>query len=190
MGCGTTDSRNNKPSQEEQSQIKQRIRENANRIDSVEIESIKSKYNVNSGWDTLSFTYQLEEKLIEGNELASLKADLQDLIKKDTTYYVKLLNKAVFFTERSSNFNEVRLFLKISQNQLNQLKKVNMSFKNAFGFGQTGIFIFKAKDISNYNEKVLDTNINEITGESSLEENNSNILFIKGDLIDFYLFKI
>ena len=189
VGCGTTDSRNNKPSQEEESQIKQRVIENANSIDSVEIGKIISKYNANSSWDTLSFTYQIEEKLVEGNDFASLKADLQDIIRKDTTYYIKLLNKEVLLTLKSSIFNEVRLFLKISKNQLSQLKKVNMSFENALGFGKTGIFIFKAKDISNYNVKVLDTNFNEITGETSEQGNDSNILLIKGDLIDFYLFK-
>lgn len=187
-GCGKTDSRNIKLSKEEESQMEQKIKENANRIDSVESARIISKYNANSTWDTLSFTYQLQENLVEKNELASLKADLLDIIKKDTSYYVKLLYKQVIFG-RSSNFNDIRLFLKISQNQLSLLKSVHVGFENSLGLALTGLFIFKAKDISNYNEKVLDSNFNELTGESSAKENDSNILLIKGDLIDFYLFK-
>lgn len=188
-GCGSTDSRKNELAQEEESRFNRINIENNISTDSIETERIKSKYNANSAWDTLSFTYQLEENLVLKGEFASVKADLNDILKKDSTYYIKIINKIDFYMGNPSNFDEVLLYLKINNNQFNLIKNIKLSHENSLGFGKTGIFIFKAKSINNFNSRVLDSNINESTGESSSEVNNTKALLINGDLIDFYLFR-
>lgn len=186
-GCGSAESGKNELAQEEKSSFKRINIENNVNTDSIRIESIKSKYNANSAWDTLNFTYQLQENLIEKN--AAINADVIDIIKVDTSYYVRLINKYLFSHNRISSFNQVSAYLKINKNQLSKLKNVPISWRNKFGRGRSGVFIFKATSIGNSTNKIINSEFNSETGESSTIEENENILLFYGNLVDYYLFK-
>lgn len=157
---------------------------NSNRIDSLEILIINSKYDLDTTWDTLSFTYELEERLVQSNKLVSVEGDIIDVIKKDSTYYIKLLYKAQLFSNFDFYYTDARFYLQINKNQLNQLEnRRRENHPKSLVTNYSGVFICKAKSINSYYGKVL-----ALIG-SNEQENNTNNLIIEGDLIDFYLFK-
>jgi hypothetical protein len=156
---------------------------NSSNLDSLEIFKINSKYDLDKTWDTLSFTYELEERLVQSNKLMSVEGDIIDVIKKDSTYYIKLLYKAQLFSNFDFYYTDARFYLQINKNQLNQLEnRRRENHPKSFVTNYSGVFICKAKSINSYYGKVL-----ALVG-SNEQENNSNNLIIEGDLIDFYLF--
>jgi hypothetical protein len=182
IGCTGDESKRKSQSLNEDSTL-----ESYSTIDSINGEKLLNKYGALIKWDTLKFTYQLQENLIEKN--AAINADVLDIIKVDTSYYVRLINKYLFLHNRKSSFNQVSAYLKINKNQLSVLQNVPMSWRNKFGRGRTGVFIFKATSISNRTNKIINLEFDSETGESSNVEENENILLFNGHLIDYYLFK-
>lgn len=182
IGCNGDESKRKSQSLNEDSTLG-----SSSNLDSINGEKLINKYGALIKWDTLKFTYQLQENLIEKN--AAVNADVLDIIKVDTSYYVRLINKYLFLHNRKSSFDQVSAYLKINKNQLSVLQNVPMSWRNKFGRGKSGIFIIKATSINNHTNKIINSEFDSETGESTDVEENENIIMINGKLIDFYLFK-
>ena len=180
--CGTKNESNNIQSNELEINSEKFLNDKLERVDSLEKVKIISKHNAISSWDTLSFSYQLQESLLERNKIASVEANIFDIVKKDSTYYVKLLYKVNPWRSLNVFYTDANFLLKLNQNQFINLKNQIGDFKKSFLVQNEGIFIFNAKSL-NSNYKIIENSNNR-----EQEENAINIL-IEGDLIDFYIFK-
>lgn len=165
--------------------VKVTIEENQN-LDSLnKSEYIKLiKYNdaVSVQDTTIIYTYQLQELLSKTKKPIALPGLLRDITKKDSNYILKV----------NRGFSKYRYFGEIA---LTPEQFKNFSFKlNSKNSSKSGCFLFKPTSIKANSLLTIDSQANV----ESLEDYSSELtydfgrtlLFIKGDLIDFYLDKI
>lgn len=156
-------------------------------IDSLNSSKIIAKYNADINWDTLSFTYQIQEKYLNKySTLMAIKANGVDIIKLDSTYYLKISKQNSLLNDKEAPFKQIILFLKISKNQLYDLSD-NINLLNEIELiEENGCFIFKLDSISSYDIKLLDEeNINA----TFLVDGKKGVPILKGSLIDYHLYE-
>lgn len=156
-------------------------------IDSLNSSKIIAKYNADINWDTLSFTYQIQEKYLNKySTLMAIKANGVDIIKLDSSYYLKISKQNSLLNDKEAPFKQIILFLKISKNQLYDLSD-NINLLNEIELiEENGCFIFKLDSISSYDIKLLDEeNINA----TFLVDGKKGVPILKGSLIDYHLYE-
>lgn len=156
-------------------------------IDSLNSSKIIAKYNADINWDTLSFTYQIQEKYLNKySTLMAIKANGVDIIKLDSSYYLKISKQNSLLNDKEAPFKQIILFLKISKNQLYDLSD-NINLLNEIELiEENGCFIFKLDSISSYDIKLLDEeNINA----TFLVDGKKGVPILKGTLIDYHLYE-
>ncbi|MEY2921498.1 MAG: hypothetical protein RL108_107 [Bacteroidota bacterium] len=155
--------------------------------DSLNSANIISKYKAELNWDTLSYTYQIKDKF-ENNDSVPLaiKAAGVDIIKIDSSYYLKLRKQHRWLITKEVPFKEILLFLKISKNQLDEIRS-NMKTVSEFSLdSENGCFIIKPTSINSSDIKVFDETETE---SPSKVISNKSVLIIRGSLIDYHLYK-
>jgi hypothetical protein len=155
--------------------------------DSLNSANIISKYKAELNWDTLSYSYQIKDKF-ENNEsvLLAIKAAGVDIIKIDSSYYLKLRKHYRWLITKEPPFKEILLFLKISNNQLDDITS-NMKTLSEFSLdSENGCFIYNPHSINSSDVKVFDETETESTSKVI---SSKSVLVIKGELIDYYLFQ-
>ncbi len=156
-------------------------------IDSLNSSKIIAKYNADINWDTLSFTYQIQEKYLNKySTLMAIKANGVDIIKLDSSYYLKISKQNSLLNDKEAPFKQIILFLKISKNQLQDLSD-NINLLNEIELiEENGCFIFKLDSISSYDIKLLDEGN---TNATFLVDCKKGVPILKGSLIDYHLYE-
>lgn len=142
----------------------------------AKLNAIQSKDN------GLKFTYQIQEIVKDSSRPISAIGNITDIIQKDGIYVFKIYGR---FSKRDCLFEisaTPEMFLKI----LNQLDPKYSLHK--------GCFIFKPTSIKSSSLLTIDS---EVSGGESIDDAESNltydfndaILFFKGNLIDYYVYK-
>lgn len=142
--------------------------------------NLSNKYNAIRRWDTLvTFTYELQEMLIDQDKLVSFEGRFMDVIKTDSSYLLIVMNSRMHF-----NRNYMAQ-ITISQEDFNRLR-VQLSADRRFG---KGCFIMKVSKIT--------TASPEIKSDSDLQDQGlysylfydfqESLIIFKGELIDFCL---
>lgn len=156
-------------------------------VDSLNSSKIIAKYNADINWDTLSFTYQIQEKYLNKySTLMAIKANGVDIIKLDSSYYLKISKQNSLLNDKVAPFKQIILFLKISKNQLQDLSD-NINLLNEIELiEENGCFIFRLDSVSSYDIKLLDEgNINT----TFLVDGKKGVPILKGSLIDYHLYE-
>lgn len=155
--------------------------------DSLNSAKIILKYKAEVNWDTLSYTYQIKDKFEEnGSVPMAIKAAGVDIIKIDSSYYLKLRKQYRWLMNKEVPFKEILLFLKISKNQLDDISSKMKTVSEFSLDSDNGCFIVNPHSIVSSDIKVFDETETESTSKVI---SNKSILVIKGKLIDYYLFQ-
>lgn len=155
--------------------------------DSLNSAKIILKYKAEVNWDTLSYTYQIKDKFEEnGSVPMAIKAAGVDIIKIDSSYYLKLRKQYRWLMNKEVPFKEILLFLKISKNQLDDISSKMKTVSEFSLDSDNGCFIVNPHSISSSDIKVFDETETESTSKVI---SNKSVLVIKGELIDYYLFQ-
>ena len=155
--------------------------------DSLNSAKIIAQYNADIYWDTLSFTYQIQEKYLNKySTLMAIKGNGVDIIKLDSSYYLKISKQYSWSYDKEAPFKQIILFLKISKNQLKDLS-YNLNLLNEIELiEENGCFIFRLDSVSSYDIKLLDEgNINT----TFLVDGKKGVPILKGSLIDYHLYE-
>jgi hypothetical protein len=137
---------------------------------------------------TIKFTYQLQEAVKNG-KLISFTADINDIIQLDSNYLLKVYGR----------FAEQRCLgtLLVSTQQFHELSKQ----LDLTSLDNEGCFVFKPTSIKSSSLLTIDSEILKDEDAETVEAANANVsseltynfhntlLFLKGSLIDFYLYK-
>lgn len=152
--------------------------------------NITAKFNAFSGRDSsVKFTYQLQEILKENIIPVSFVGRINDISQKNGNYFLKIYGKfsnQICYAEILVSPQEFEKFKK----QLNPKLKY-----------EKGCFIFKPTSINSSSMLTIDSKLNIDETAETAEDANAraeaeltydfidNLLFLKGNLVDYYLFK-
>ncbi len=152
-----------------------------------------TKLKAQIGWDTgKKYTYQLEELFDSANRPITFIGEINDIVKVNNLYVLKLHN-----SNEKSYFNDYLAEVSLSYSQLQELNKYILSNNS-----EEGCFILKFKTISSSYPKLtseVEGTTPDIEGISDdIIENASSyltfdfskrVVILKGELIDYYVFK-
>ena len=157
----------------------------------IEAQRLSRTSNSIIGWDTTeNFTYSLEKKFEAEPKLLSFIGEIKDVIKKDSLYILKVINEE---SESSKYFiAEISVTADMFQKMESKLdpKETNK-----------GCFIFTPTSIRSSSLLRLDSEVLPDENAKTADEANANassdlsydfghvIVFLKGNLKDFYLYK-
>ncbi len=141
--------------------------------------NLSQRYNAVLGWDSLDFyTYHLQEIFIDKKKLLCFEGELEDITKKDSSYYLKVKS-----TYRAS-FKKYVAQISLNHQAFAKLQKV-LKTNN---FNNKGCFIVKVSQIISVSPEIKSES--EYDGEESSSflyyDFNESLLIFKGELIDFY----
>ncbi len=137
---------------------------------------LSKKYNAQIGWDTLDlYTYLYQEMFIDQRNPISFEGKLEDIIKLDSSYILKVLNtNRTYIAQISMNRERFVEFQKIF---------------NSKNRGNEGCFVFQVSKIISASPEIKSDY--EFDGEGSYSfldyDFDQSLLIFKGDLIDFYV---
>lgn len=148
-----------------------------------EAASLTTKLNaIQSKDNDLKFTYQIQELLKDSSKLISVIGNITDIVQKDGNYLFKI-NGA--FSKKDCLF-EISVSPEMFHKIFNQLDLKYSLHK--------GCFIFKPTSVKSSSLLTIDS---EVSGGETIDDAetsltydfNDAILFFKGNLIDYYVYK-
>lgn len=152
-------------------------------LNKTEANNLTLKLNAISGKDSsLKFTYQLQEIVQKGNQQISFIGNITDITKVDSNYVLKIYGTFA----KQDCFGEISVSPDI-------FKKLYTQFDLKSSI-RKGCFIFKPKSIKSSSLLTIDS---EVSGGETIDDAttdltydfNDVILFLKGNLIDYYMYK-
>lgn len=148
-----------------------------------EASNLALRLNAISGKDsTLKFTYQLQEIVQKNNQSVSFIGNITDITKVDSNYILKIYGTFA----KQDCFGEISVSSDVFQKLYSQL-----DLKSSI---RKGCFIFKPTSIKSSSLLTIDSEvsggetIDDVTTELTYDFNDV-ILFFKGNLIDYYMYK-
>lgn len=164
--------------------------------------AITLNQNAISGWDTIAkYTYQLQEMLDTGSKAISFIGNINDIIKADTNYIMKVKgNYNGRRNSRNSWFAEILLSKSRYQELHRYLFKKSLKSIGCFIIKNVKIYekvnFFRAisinSEIGSYKPAIEDDK-NSVKADAFysnvLESFDEKVFIFKGELVDFYLFK-
>jgi len=183
---------NSKEKVPEKSKLDVRLdkQEQLDTLNQKEAFSISKKFNAIENKDsTIKFTYQIQETVEKYNKPISFTGHIIDITKRDSNYVLKVYGR---FTKHES-FAEIS----VSPQQFYELNKL-LDIKSR---SNKGCFIFKSTSIKSSSMLTIDSDVSTDEDAQTVEEANANassdltydfhsvLLFFKGDLVDFYIYK-
>lgn len=166
--------------------------EKDDQLDSInqnETSILSKKFNALSNEDTtIKFTYQIQEEANKYNRPISVIGDIKDVALQDSNYALKIYGEFAnqkFFAE-----------ILVSEMQFQELKK-QLNFKS----DNEGCFIFNPTTVKSSSMLTIDSEVSTDDDAETVDEANANassdltydfgdvLLFFKGNLISFYLYK-
>lgn len=152
--------------------------------------TISKKFNaVENNDSTIKFTYQIQELAEKYNKPISFIGYIIDITQLDSSYVLKIHGR---FTRREC-FAEIS----VSPQQFYELNK-QFDPKSSI---KKGCFIFKPTSIKSSSMLTIDSDVSTDDDAQTVEEANANasseltydfhsvLLFFKGNLVDFYIYK-
>ncbi len=165
------------------------IEEKLDSLNEKEAYNLTLKFNAISNNDSsLKFTYQLQEIVKENIKLISFIGNINDIIQKDNNFVLKIYGE---FAQKRC-FVEILVSPEIFQKIHSKLDPKE-SDKGCFIFKPTNIKVRSLLTIDadlsthEYAETVEDANAS--AGAELSYDFEDDLLFFKGTLIDFYLYK-
>jgi hypothetical protein len=157
----------------------------------IEAQRLSQTTNSIIGWDTPeNFTYSLQELFESGGKPVSFVGEIKDIIKKDSIYILKVMNTS---SKSSKNFMAE---ISVTANMFQAMKlKLDPNETNE------GCFIFKPTSIRSSSLLKIDSEVSTDEDAQTVDDANANasseltydssniIVFFKGDMINFYLYK-
>jgi hypothetical protein len=157
----------------------------------IEAQRLSQTNNSIIGWDTTeNFTYSLQESFKSEAKPISFIGEIKDIIKKDSTYILKVMNTS---SQSSKNFIAE---ISVTANMFQSMKsKLDPNETNE------GCFIFKPTSIRSSSLLKIDSEVSTDEDAQTVDDANANasseltydssniIVFFKGDMINFYLYK-
>lgn len=138
---------------------------------------------------TIKFTYQIQEKVNRDNKSLSITGYIKDITLRDSNYILKIYG--VFANYEC--FGEIL----VSPQKFYELNK-KLAHKSS---SIEGCFIFKPTNIKSSSMLTIDSQLSTDDNAETVEDANANasseltynfhrvLLFLKGNLIDFYIYK-
>ena len=165
ISCGDSKKESEKIPEKSSYEIRHDKQKLLDSLNKNEASKLTNNYNAIVGWDTVNhFTFYLQELFEKEKRPISFIGIIIDVIKKDTSYVLKVISSNMTFNAEISVTKE--LFNKL--NPLLQEKEII-----------EGCFIFKVTNITS-NNSIL---------ESEIDPNGDNALLkFHGKLIDFCLY--
>jgi len=152
--------------------------------------TISKKFNaIENNDSTIKFTYQIQELVEKYNKPISFIGRIIDITQQDSSYVLKIYGR---FTKREC-FAEIS----VSPQQFYDLNK-QFDPKSS---SNKGCFIFKSTSIKSSSMLTIDSDVSTDDDAQTVEEANENasseltydfhgiLLFFKGNLVDFYIYK-
>ena len=137
---------------------------------------------------TIKFTYQIQEKVQIEKKLLSFVGYIKDIVAKDSIYILKIYG--VF------GDNECFAEVNVSPSRFQELNK-QLSSEPLYS---EGCFVFKPTSIQSSSTLKVEADVTTDNTAETVEDANANaspeltfnfhrvLLFLKGDLVDFYIF--
>lgn len=178
LSCG--DEKKEPP--KEKSEIRYDKQKQLDTLNNNEVINLSKQLDAITGKDsTIKFTYQIQELSRKNNKAISLTGFINDITQQDSNFIIKVYGT---FAKRKC-FGEILVSPQQFTELNNQLDPISSRNK--------GCFIFKATSIKSNSLLTIDT---EVDGETIDEASSSLtydfhdvLLFFKGNLVDFYLYK-
>lgn len=149
------------------------------------VDKLIENYKAVKDWDTTEcFTYTLQEKFDNNSNPISFIGEINDVIKKDSIYILKLTST------HTSWFTNFTAQISVKPSVFDELKLHITRNK----YRNEGCFIFKVSNINTYLPTLKShidkngDNADEATSSLSLDF-DEKVLEFKGNLIDYYLYK-
>jgi hypothetical protein len=178
------------PEVKSEGQIKEEKIEQLDSINKKEAYDLTLKFNAISNEDSsFKFTYQLQEKVKENIKLISFIGNINDIIKKDSNFILKIY----------SEFAQKGCIVEILVSP-GILKKIQSQLDPKLSYAQ-GCFILKPTSIKSSSMFTIDTDLHLYEDAETVDEANRHaeaeliydydniLLFFKGSLVDFYIYK-
>jgi hypothetical protein len=167
----------------EKSEVRHDKQERLDTLNKNEVANLISKLHAIQSKDyDLEFTYQVQEIMEDSSQLISVIGNITDIVKKDSNYLLKInglfsMNDCLF---EISVPHEI--FKKIS----NQFDPEDPLPKGCFIFKPTSV---KSSSLLTIDSDVSDDETIENVVTRSTYDFNDHLLFLKGNLIDCYVYK-
>ncbi len=172
------------------------------------INNLAQKYNAVSDWDTLGqYTYLYQEIFINQKKLIAFEGELNDIIKLDSIYYLKVINKnynkdILAHYDKGTLAHDIKNILAGYNNEF--LAQISISNQNFVELEKilklnkhknNGCFIFKVSNIFSVCPQLKSDIIEYDKEEHPDSEPDSyltygfdkKVLIFHGQLIDFYI---
>jgi hypothetical protein len=148
--------------------------------ESAKISTLALKYHAEIYWDTTKMqTFEFQEKFIDTKKPILFKGRIYDIIKKDSTCILKVLD------EREDSDRYYLAFISTTKQQFNKIKG-NYEWRS-------GAFVIEVSKVHSPEPQVIEDVYQEPNDESDTkyehlsEDGNSIISVFEGKLINFYL---